>query len=144
AWWAEHEIELLAGRRVTAVDTGARRVELDDGGELRYARLLVATGAVPRRPPIPGAGLDGVMTLRTMADADVLRERLQRPGARLAIVGGGWIGCEVAASARALGADVTLLEMSSQPLERVLGATMGAVFADLHREHGVDVRTGVA
>ena len=143
-WWAEHEIELLTGRRATAIDVAGRRVSVDDGSELLFERLLIATGAVPKRPPIPGAGLDGVMTLRSMADSDELRERLQRPGARLAIVGGGWIGCEVAASARALGAEVTLLEAASQPMEGVLGAQLGAFFADLHRDHGVDVRTGVA
>ncbi len=144
AWWAEHGIELRTGRRATALDPASRRVELDDGAELRYDRLLLATGAVPRRPPIAGAGLDGVLTLRTLADSDALRERLARPGARLAIVGGGWIGCEAAAAARALGAEVTLLEAAAQPLAGVLGASLGAVFADLHRDHGVDVRTGVA
>ena len=141
AAYEEHEIELLTGVEAVALDPGGRRVELAAGRPLAYDRLLIATGAVPRRPPIPGAERDGVHVLRTLDDADVLRAALAR-GGPLAIVGAGWIGCEVAASARQGGVDVTLAEQASQPLERVLGPELGRFFADVHRDHGVDVRTG--
>jgi 3-phenylpropionate/trans-cinnamate dioxygenase ferredoxin reductase subunit len=141
AAYADQEIELLTGAEAVALDPAERRVELDGGRTLAYDRLLIATGAVPRRPPIPGADRDGVHVLRTLADSDALREVL-RGGGRLVIVGGGWIGCEVAASARQGGVEVTLVEQASQPLERVLGPELGGFFADVHRGHGVDVRTG--
>lgn len=143
AYYAEHEVRLLTGRRATELDTGARRLALDDGSALGYDRLLLATGAVPRRPPIPGGDGPGVHVLRTVADADALRSILG-PGKRLAIIGAGWIGCEVAASARSLGADVTLLEMAAAPLEGVLGRELGGFFSALHTSHDVDLRTGVA
>ena len=126
-FYAEHAIELRTSMRATALATGARTVSLADGSQLGYDRLLIATGAVPRRPPIG----DG-RVLRSFADADALKAAL-RPGAHLVIVGAGWIGCEVAASARGLGAEVTLIEQGSAPLERVLGPRLGAFFADLHR-----------
>jgi 3-phenylpropionate/trans-cinnamate dioxygenase ferredoxin reductase subunit len=140
-YYADHEIELLTGARAVALDTTARRVRLAGGAELAYDRLLLATGAVPRRPQIEGAELGGVRVLRTLAHARVLRERLQ-DGAPLAIIGAGWIGCEVAASARMLGVEVTLIEAAATPLERVLGPRLGQFFADVHRDHGVRVLTG--
>ena len=140
-FYDEQGIELLTSTTATALDAKAHQIELSDGTTVAYDRLLIATGAVPRRPPIPGIDLDGVHLLRTLADADALRAVL-REGARLVVIGGGWIGCEVAASARTLGTDVTLVEQAGAPLERVLGPTLGAFFADLHRSHGVDVRTG--
>jgi 3-phenylpropionate/trans-cinnamate dioxygenase ferredoxin reductase subunit len=144
-WYAEHDIEVLTSTRATALDPAARRVTLSDGEELGYGRLLIATGAVPRRPPIPGADREHVHVLRTLPDADALHAALG-PGTRLAIVGAGWIGCEVAATARRLGAEVTVVEQAAFPLERVLGARLGAFFAALHRGRGVDLRTeaGVA
>ena len=143
AFYAEHDVELQLGRTVTRLDPGAHRVELDDGSSLDYDRLLLATGAVPRRPPIDGADLPDVHVLRTIAHSDTLRGLL-RPGVRLAIVGAGWIGCEVAATARGLGADVTLLEQAENPLEAVLGPQLGAFFASVHRSHGVDLITGAS
>jgi 3-phenylpropionate/trans-cinnamate dioxygenase ferredoxin reductase component len=140
-YYADHDIELLTGARASALDTTARRVRLADGTELAYDRLLLATGAVPRRPPIEGAELGGVRVLRTVAHARILRERLQ-DGAPLAIIGAGWIGCEVAASARTLGVEVTLIEAAATPLERVLGPRLGQFFADVHGDHGVRVLTG--
>jgi 3-phenylpropionate/trans-cinnamate dioxygenase ferredoxin reductase subunit len=140
-FYAEREIELVAGVRAVALDPTERRVALGDGRALAYDRLLIATGATPRRPPIPGVDLAGVHTLRTLADADALRAAMAG-GARVAIVGGGWIGCEVAASARSLGAAVTLIERGAAPLEAVLGPELGARFGDLHRGHGVEVLTG--
>ena len=140
-FYAEHEIELLAGTRAVALDAHERRVGLADGRELGFDRLLIASGAVARRPPIPGADDPGVHVLRSVADADALRAAIG-PGARLVVIGGGWIGCEVAATARGLGADVTLVERGATPLERVLGPEIGAFFADLHRAHGVRLVSG--
>ena len=140
-FYAEHEIELLTETGVTAIEPGRSRITLQDGRELSYDRLLIATGAGPRRISIPGADLDGVCYLRTLADCDVLRDRLQRSG-RVAVVGAGWIGAEFAASARQLGNEVTVIEPSAVPLERVLGAEIGGVYRDVHREHGVELLLG--
>jgi 3-phenylpropionate/trans-cinnamate dioxygenase ferredoxin reductase subunit len=140
-FYDEQGIEVLTSTIATVLDPDAHRVELSDGATLAYDRLLIATGAVPLRPPIHGVGLDGVHLLRTLADADALRGTLDA-GARLVVIGGGWIGCEVAAAARARGNEVTLVEQADAPLERVLGATLGAFFAGVHRDHSVDVRTG--
>src|SRR5690242_17192204 len=140
-FYAEQELELRLGRPAIALDPGAREVELDDGTRLRYDRLLLATGAEPRRLPIAGAELDGVVTLRSLADAQALRERLAHAG-RVVIVGAGWIGTEVAASARQLGVAVSLVDPLAVPLERVLGTEVGAVYRDLHGDHGVDLRLG--
>ena len=142
-FYAEHDIEVLGGVLATGLDVEGRRVGLADGRSLPYDRLLIATGSVPRRPPIEGIDLAGVHTLRTLADADVLRERFA-DRARVAIIGAGWIGCEVAAAARARGAEVTLIEAGGAPLERVLGPELGGIYADLHREQDVRVLTGAA
>jgi 3-phenylpropionate/trans-cinnamate dioxygenase ferredoxin reductase component len=141
AFYSDHGVELLTSTRATAIDGHARRVSLSDGEELAYDRLLIATGAVPKRPAIPGADRDGVHVLRTVSDADALREVIVRRG-RLAIIGAGWIGSEVAATARGTGVDVTLIEHADTPLQQVLGRKLGEFFADLHRGHGVDLRTG--
>ena len=141
AYYAEHDVELLPGARAVTLDAHERRVGLADGAELRFDGLLIACGAVPRRPPIPGADGPGVHVLRTVADADVLRAALG-PGARLVVIGAGWIGCEAAATARGLGAEVAVVELAATPLERVLGPELGAFFADLHRGHGVQLVTG--
>jgi 3-phenylpropionate/trans-cinnamate dioxygenase ferredoxin reductase component len=140
-FYRDHDIELERGTAVTALDPDGHTVGLEDGRAVSYDRVLIATGAVPRRLPIEGIDLDGVHVLRTLADADALRSELASGGA-LAVVGAGWIGCEVAASARTLGVDVTLVEHGEHPLERVLGSRLGAFFAGVHREHGVRVVTG--
>jgi 3-phenylpropionate/trans-cinnamate dioxygenase ferredoxin reductase subunit len=140
AFYAEREIELRLATAVEAIDPGAHEVVLGDG-RLRYDRLLLATGAEPRRLVAAGAELDGVHQLRTFADADALRARLDA-GGRVVVVGAGWIGSEVAASARQRGLEVTVIEPLSVPLERVLGPEVGAVYRDLHRERGVDLRLG--
>jgi 3-phenylpropionate/trans-cinnamate dioxygenase ferredoxin reductase component len=140
-FYAEHDIEVLTGTEAVGLDVAARRVALAGGDELGYDRLLLATGAVPRRPPIEGADGEHVHLLRTVADSDALHAAAGG-GGRLAIVGAGWIGCEVAASARGLGAEVTLIEQAAAPLERVMGRRLGDFFADLHRGHGVDLRLG--
>ena len=141
AYYGEHDIDLRLGREVSRLDTGSREVTLDDGETLRYDRLLLATGAEPRRLPIPGADLDGVLYLRTVPDSDRIRERLDRGGS-LVVVGAGWIGAEVAASARQRGMEVTIVEPMSVPLERVLGPEMGAFYRDVHADQGVQLLLG--
>jgi 3-phenylpropionate/trans-cinnamate dioxygenase ferredoxin reductase subunit len=138
-FYAEHDIELRTATAVTGLDIGARELELDRGERLPFDRLLLATGAEPRRLRVPGAELDGVYLLRTLADSDALRERLDA-GGRLVVVGAGWIGSEVAASARQRGMDVTIVAPEAVPLERVLGPEVGGVYRDLHRGHGVELR----
>jgi NADPH-dependent 2,4-dienoyl-CoA reductase/sulfur reductase-like enzyme len=141
AWYADHDVELRTGVRATRLDPVAHRLTLDTGEELAYARLLLATGSSARRLPVPGADLDGVRYLRTLADADRLRADLAGGGRRVVVVGAGWIGLEVTAAARAHGNAVTVVEPQPAPLHAVLGARMGCVFARLHRAHGVDLLT---
>jgi 3-phenylpropionate/trans-cinnamate dioxygenase ferredoxin reductase subunit len=145
AAYAERRIELLAGRTVTALEPATRRVVLDGDEAIAYTAAVLATGAAPRRLRIPGADLDGVHYLRTVGDAVRLRDALH-VGTRVAVVGAGWIGSEVAASARQVGAEVVLIDPMPVPLQRVLGDRMGGMFARLHADHGVDLRlgTGVA
>ena len=141
AWYAEHDVELLLGRRASALDVAARCVTLEDGEQLGYDDLIVATGARPRRLPM-FAGRPNVHVLRTLADAEGVRAALV-PGARLAIVGAGFVGQEVAATARGLGAEVTMIEAAEVPLA-VLGPRLGGWFAELHRSEGVRVELGVS
>jgi len=140
-FYAEHDIDLRRGRTAVSLDTARREVTLDDGDRLRYDRLLLTTGAEPRRLPIPGADLNGVLYLRSVRDSDTLRERLDRGGTAL-VVGAGWIGSEVAASARQRGLEVSVVDPAAVPLERVLGAEVGAVYRDLHADHGVRMLMG--
>jgi 3-phenylpropionate/trans-cinnamate dioxygenase ferredoxin reductase subunit len=142
-FYAEHDIDLRCGRRAVRLDVSGNELTLDDGERLRYDRLLLTTGAEPRRLTIPGADLDGVLYLRSVEDSDVLRRRLERGGA-MVVVGAGWIGAEVAASARQHGLDVTVVNPLSVPLEHVLGAEVGAVYRDLHTEHGVRMLAGTS
>lgn len=143
AWYAGHDVGLLLGTRATGLDLAARRVFLDDGGgvPLGYDALLLATGVRPRR--IPAFECDGVCYLRTAADAADLRDRI-RAAEHVAVLGGGFIGCEVAAAAIQLGKRVTLLEALPTLLHRALGHRLGDVIAGIHRDAGVDVRTGQA
>ncbi len=141
SWYAEHDVDLRLGTRVTAVDPGAHEVELEGGERLGYSKLLLATGSEPRRLDVPGAELEDVRYLRNLPDSDHLRDVLTE-GHRVAVIGGGWIGLEVAAAARTHGAEVTLIEIAELPLVGVLGEDVARVFADLHREHGVDLRLG--
>jgi 3-phenylpropionate/trans-cinnamate dioxygenase ferredoxin reductase component len=142
SWYPEHDVELRIGTAVTSVDARAHEVVASDGSRTAYDKLVLATGASPRRSDLPGADLGGVLYLRTVEDAERLREAFQKD-ANVVIVGGGWIGLEAASAAREAGATVTVLEMAEQPLLAVLGPTLGRSFAELHREHGVDLRTGV-
>jgi len=141
-FYDEQQIELRASTVVTGVDPGASEVTLSSGVRIGYDRLLVATGAAPRRLSVPGADLDGVYYLRSVTDADTLRQALTS-SAQVVVIGAGWIGAEVAASARQLGATVAMVELASVPLERVLGPEVGAIYRDLHAEHGVDLHFGV-
>jgi 3-phenylpropionate/trans-cinnamate dioxygenase ferredoxin reductase subunit len=135
-WYAEQDVDLRLGTRVTALDPSAHEVETAEGERLRYTKLLLTTGSSVRK-------LADAVTLRTLDDSDRLRAAF-REGVRVVIVGAGWIGLEVAAAARAAGAEVTVLEQAAAPLLAVLGPEMAAVFARLHVEHGVDLRCGVA
>lgn len=143
-WYAERGIRLVTGVAATALDPSAHRVELADGATLDYDAVLLATGSAPRMIPLPGHELPGVMTLRRLDDSDQLAGLLREGGRRIAIVGAGWIGMEVAATARELGNEIAILERDAVPLAAALGTEMGQVFAALHREHGVDLRTSVA
>jgi 3-phenylpropionate/trans-cinnamate dioxygenase ferredoxin reductase component len=135
-FYSRVQIDLRLGTEVTAVDAAGRAVELAGGERVGFDALLLATGAEPRRLGIPGADLDEVYYLRTVEDSDRLRERIER-GGRLVVIGAGWIGAEVGASARQKGCEVTLVELSSVPLEGVLGPELGAFYRDVHADHGV-------
>jgi 3-phenylpropionate/trans-cinnamate dioxygenase ferredoxin reductase component len=141
-WYAEHDVDLRLGVTVTAIDRAAHEVSLADGSKAGYAKLLLATGSSPRRLSLPGADLDGVLYLRSAGDSDRIRTAFQG-ASQVAVIGAGWIGLETAAAARAAGAEVTVLEMADLPLLRVLGRQVAQVFADLHKDNGVDLRCGV-
>ena len=142
-WYAEHDVELELATSVTSIDRAEHRVVTAGGEPLGYDKLLLATGASPRRLTAPGADLAAVAYLRSLDDSDRIKAAL-RPDARIAIIGGGWIGLEVAAAARSAGAQVTVLEGAELPLLRVLGPEVATVFADLHRAHGVDLRCSIS
>ncbi|MFI1467394.1 NAD(P)/FAD-dependent oxidoreductase [Streptomyces wuyuanensis] len=145
AWYAQHDIELHLGQSVTAVDREGRSVLLGDGTAVHYDKLLLATGAEPRRLEVPGTDLAGVHHLRRLAHADRLRQvlaSLGRDNGHLVIAGAGWIGLEAAAAARGYGAEVTVVEPEPTPLHQVIGPELGQLFADLHRDHGVRFHFG--
>ncbi|MDQ1021181.1 NAD(P)/FAD-dependent oxidoreductase [Streptomyces afghaniensis] len=141
-WYAEHDVDLRLGTAVTAVDPAAREVTLADGSRVGYGKLLLTTGSSPRRLPVPGADLEGVLYLRRVQDSDRIKQAF-RSASRAVVIGAGWIGLETTAAARTAGLEVTVLEMAELPLLRVLGREVAQVFADLHRDHGVDLRFGV-
>src|SRR6266487_4508548 len=140
-WYAEHDVDLRLGVAVTSIDRAAHEVSLADGSKTGYAKLLLATGSSPRRLPVPGADLDGVLYLRSVGDSDRIKAAFQA-ASRVVVIGAGWIGLETAAAARAAGAEVTVLEVAELPLQRVLGRQVARVFADLHQANGVDLRGG--
>ncbi|MEU2670256.1 FAD-dependent oxidoreductase [Streptomyces sp. NPDC007164] len=146
AWYAGADIELHLGQPVTALDREARSVRLGDGTVVHYDKLLLATGAEPRRLPVPGTELAGVHHLRRLAHADRLRNvlaALGRDNGHLVIAGAGWIGLEVAAAARGYGAEVTVVEPEPTPLHQVVGPELGQIFTDLHSDHGVRFHFGL-
>ena len=142
-WYADHAVELRLGTAVTSFDPAARTVTTATGVQLDYDKLLLTTGSTPRRLSVPGADLDGVHYLRSVDDSEGIKAGFAQAH-RVAIIGGGWIGLETAAAARNAGLDVTLLEHAELPLLRVLGPETAPIFADLHRDHGVDLRSQVA
>ena len=143
--YAQAEIDVVLGTRVTRIDTARRALEFESGGGLTVDRVLLCTGSSPRRPPIPGLELGGVHTVRTLEDAVSVRDALL-PGAEVVVIGFGFIGAEVAAAATARGCRVTLVEAAALPMQRVLGAEAARLYCALHEQHGVTVllNTGVA
>lgn len=141
SYYAEQQIELITGHPATAIDVHAKQVTLDDDRTLSYDKLLLTTGAEPRLLAVPGAELEGIYYLRTLADSETLRDRLAE-GGRVAVVGAGWIGSEVAASARQKGLEVTLIDPLSLPNERIFGQEIGSFYRDVHIQHGVEVALG--
>jgi 3-phenylpropionate/trans-cinnamate dioxygenase ferredoxin reductase subunit len=142
-WYADHAVELRLSTAVTSLDPAARTVTTATGVQLDYDKLLLTTGSTPRRLSVPGADLDGVHYLRSVDDSERIKAGFAQAH-RVAIIGGGWIGLETAAAARNAGLDVTLLEHAELPLLRVLGPETAPIFADLHRDQGVDLRSQVA
>jgi 3-phenylpropionate/trans-cinnamate dioxygenase ferredoxin reductase subunit len=141
AWYAEHQVDLRLGTAVTSIDRAGRRVGLAGGESVPYDKLLITTGASPRRLNVPGADLGNVLYLRTLSDSERLAAAL-RDRASVVIAGAGWIGLETAAAAREYGCEVTVVEPAPGPLHRSLGPELGEVFAALHRSHGVTFRFG--
>ncbi len=140
-FYAAHEIELLTGTTVATLDPGASRITLADGRELGFDRLLLTTGAEPRRIAVPGAALAGVHYLRSLADCDQLRDRIDA-GGHAVVVGAGWIGSEFAASARQRGLEVTVIDPLELPNERIFGPEIGAFYRDVHAQQGVELLLG--
>jgi 3-phenylpropionate/trans-cinnamate dioxygenase ferredoxin reductase subunit len=140
-FYAEQQIELLTNTVVTAIDPSASTVSLGDGRQHRFDRLLLSTGAQPRQIPIAGADLDGVHYLRSLADCDALRTRLDA-GGHVAVVGAGWIGSEFAASARQRGLEVTVIDPVELPNERIFGPEIASFYRDVHAQHGVELLLG--
>jgi 3-phenylpropionate/trans-cinnamate dioxygenase ferredoxin reductase subunit len=141
-WYSEYQVDLRLHTRVTAVDAARHEVSTNRGEPIGYDKLLLATGSSPRRLTLRGADRHGVFYLRGVEDCEALKSALQT-ATRLAVIGAGWIGLEVAAAARTLGVEVTVLERGELPLLRVLGRELAQVYADVHHAHGVDLRFGV-
>jgi 3-phenylpropionate/trans-cinnamate dioxygenase ferredoxin reductase subunit len=140
-WYREHAVERLSGSNVATVDAPGHTIKLDSGERLDYQKLLIATGGRNRQLDVPGAGLDGIHQLRTLAECDAIK-REARADRRAVIVGMSFIGCEVAASLTQLGVRVTAVFPEAAPLERVLGAEVGAAFAAIHGANGVELCPG--
>jgi len=139
-WYDDNSVDLRLATTVAAVRPGAHEIELAGGETIGYSALLLANGSTPRRLPVPGADAAGILTLRRVEDSDAIRETFGADR-RLAIIGGGWIGLEVAAAAREAGTEVTVIEAAAAPLLAVLGPDLAAVFATLHTDHGVTLYT---
>lgn len=142
-WYPEQAVELKLDSTVASIDPGSHSVQLDSGESISYNKLLLATGSRPRRLDLPGFDHRDVHYLRTLDDALALKELLAGGGHRLVIVGSGWIGMELAAAARQMGNDVTILDRNAIPLSAVLGDSLGNRFAELHRSHGVHLLNSV-
>lgn len=140
AWYGENAVELRMGDPVTSIDPVARTVALRDGAPVEYAALLLATGSRPRTIPLPGSGLDGVSTFRTVEDSRGLRTSFAAGGRNVVMIGSGWIGMELAAAASAYGNNVTLLGLEEVPLGAAIGPELGGFFRSLHEAAGVRFR----
>jgi 3-phenylpropionate/trans-cinnamate dioxygenase ferredoxin reductase component len=141
AWFTEHDVEVRTGTRVAALDPGIRELRLDDGTRLAYDKLVLALGARHRELPVDGTGLDGVVALRTLDEADDVRDRLGR-AERVVVVGGGFIGMEVAATAARLGKSATVIEVAGQLMGRVLSAETAGFLSRAHRARGLGIELG--
>jgi 3-phenylpropionate/trans-cinnamate dioxygenase ferredoxin reductase subunit len=141
-WYSKHDVDLRLGTAVTSIDREQHVITLADGSQVGYAKLLLTTGSSPRRLQVPGAGLQEVHYLRTVGDSDRIKQAFH-DASRVVVIGAGWIGLEAAAAARTAGAQVTIVEMTDLPLLRVLGGEVAQVFADLHRDNGVELRMGI-
>ncbi|MCL4443615.1 MAG: FAD-dependent oxidoreductase [Actinobacteria bacterium] len=142
-FYRDNDIDLRTSTVVEGIDLLGSAVVLSSGERVVYDKLLLATGVAPRQVNVPGSNLGGVYYLRNLADSDALRSAIN-PSTRLVVIGAGWIGAEVAASARQIGATVALVEQASLPLERVLGHEVGEIYRSLHAKHGVELHFGVA
>ena len=141
SFYTQHQIDLLEGETVKAIDLTERRLRLTSGGELSWDHLVLATGARFRPLAVPGAELDGVLPLRTLADANILRERLDQ-AREVVVVGAGFIGLEFASVAIARGAAVHIIEVTQHPMGRVVSAAISKFFCDAHRRWGAKVALG--
>jgi 3-phenylpropionate/trans-cinnamate dioxygenase ferredoxin reductase subunit len=142
AFYAEHDIDLRLSTTVETLDPQTKQILLDSGERLGFDAALLTTGARPRQLTVPGADLEGIHYLRTLADSDRLRSAIRSAG-HVVVIGAGWIGSEVAASARQMGAEVAMVEVAELPLVRILGPELGAFYRDVHAEHGVELHLGV-
>ena len=142
AWYAENRIDLIAGNAATSIDAAGKCVELADGRSIGFDKLMLTTGARVRRLPVPGSDLDGVFYLRTIEDSDAIKARIST-GTAVAVIGGGFIGLEIAGSAAKLGANVTVLEAADRLMGRSVAPEVADWFARMHRDRGVDLRLGV-
>jgi 3-phenylpropionate/trans-cinnamate dioxygenase ferredoxin reductase component len=143
SYYEDNDIDFRPSTSVQAMDIRTSEVVLSSGERIGYDGLLLTTGSTPRRLSVPGSDLPGVHYLRNLEDSDRLRAAI-RGGGRVVVIGGGWIGCEVAASARQLGADVALVEVGELPLQRVLGTELGRFYRDIHAEKGIHLHLGMA
>ena len=139
-WFGNHDIDLRTGTRIASIDVQSRTAVIDVSAQIPWSKLILATGATPKRLDVPGSDLDGIRTLRHIEDARELRSTLTED-TEVLIVGSGWIGCEVAATAREAGSDVTVVSKDSLPLEGTLGAEFARYLFDLHHDHGVEFVT---
>lgn len=142
-FYKENDIELQLGVRATSLDPQGKKVQLDNGNSIDYDAILLATGGKVRKVNAPGADLEGIYYLRTLEDSDAIATEMKQ-GARCVVIGAGFIGAEVAATARSRGLDVSILEMAPVPMGRALSEDLGNIYADIHREHGVDLRLNEA
>ncbi|MES0883551.1 NAD(P)/FAD-dependent oxidoreductase [Roseibium sp. SCP14] len=144
AFFETNNIDHIPGARVVAIDRGAKRLQLENGDTLSYGKLVLATGTDARRLKLDGADKKGVVTLRSIADVDDIRERM-KSSQRVAIIGAGYIGLEVAAVAKALGKSVSVIEAQDRPMKRVVSEAVSDYFTKLHRDQGIDLRlnTGI-